>query len=74
MCNKLKNKLDAALNKHKKLISKINCLHKILQYNKSLQNTKAFCVTQELADDNDKVKNENSSIMLQLVDFILSFF
>jgi hypothetical protein len=73
-CDKLEDELGAALDEHEKLVGKINRLRKTLRYNKSLQNTKASCVAQELADDNDGVEDENPSTMSQLVDSMPSSF
>lgn len=48
-CNKLKDDLSIALDEHERLVAKINRIQKPLRYNKTLQNTKASCVAQELA-------------------------
>lgn len=78
-CFKLKWDLNLALEKHEKLITKINCLCKTLHHNKSLQFDKASCVTAELADDNNDVfKDELNPLLFTDLSndfwvFIISF-
>ena len=70
VCVKTEFKLSEALNEQLlKLLTKITKLCKTLKQFKTHIDVKVKCLAQELADDNDEMKNENNSLtMSQLVN------
>lgn len=73
-CDKQKSKLNVALEEHKHLIAKIFHLQKTLCQSQDFQNKKSLCPAQELVNDNNEMKNKDSSDMSKMINLLLSLF
>ena len=75
-CTKLFSELVAVKEKQTQLFIKIVCLQKILNQLQNYVEQKILYLAEELADDNDEIKNKNKNFFstLQLINSLSSFF